>query len=445
MSTKPHPIIPSPTVLETYFSSIADKDPEPPNPSAGKGTGTGTGAGAGAGAGPDAGVGNDLTPDVVSRVGARLPDVLPKVKLHGVVPPYRIRLHMPGIPHTITSNRYSHCAFTGKVLRFAPMMRSVGYEVYHYGTSTPESGANKDIDLFTVAEFETLRAASYQVLHPEVDAAEASRLLQDPKAFVGDLGNVGLPLYKEFNIRFRRELAKHYRSTATDIVCLPFGLAHHEAVKDTGYVFIETGIGYPDSFHTIRVFESHAWMHHTLGKLNKPGQVYWFVAPNYFNRLEWPLSLAPVGGRVGVFGRITHIKGMLEVVECARRMPGTQFILCGQGHPAQYLTEPNIEYWEPLHGTHRAEFLGSLTALLAPSKFVEPFCGVAVEAQMCGTPVMTHDFGAQTETVEHGKTGMLCHTLADFCLGIRMASRHARGCAQVRLHLPHCAGHSSTL
>ena len=47
-----------------------------------------------------------------------------------------IRLHMPAIPHTITTNEYSHFAFTGKVLRFAPMMISRGFEVYHYGIET---------------------------------------------------------------------------------------------------------------------------------------------------------------------------------------------------------------------------------------------------------------------------------------------------------------------
>jgi hypothetical protein len=43
----------------------------------------------------------------------------------------KIRLHIPGIPHTITREEFSHCAFTGKVHRFPRMMMSVGFEVYH--------------------------------------------------------------------------------------------------------------------------------------------------------------------------------------------------------------------------------------------------------------------------------------------------------------------------
>ena len=52
---------------------------------------------------------------------------------------------------------------------------------------------------------------------------------------------------------------------------------------------------------------------------------------------------------------------------------------------------------------------------------MEPFCGANVEAQLCGTPVLAHEHGATTETVEPFKTGLLCHTLADFCVGVQMA------------------------
>ena len=75
----------------------------------------------------------------------------------------------------------------------------------------------------------------------------------------------------------------------------------------------------------------------------------------------------------------------------------------------------------PVYGKERGEYLGSLTALLAPSKYSEPFCGVNIESQLCGTPVITHPYGALIETIEPFKTGMLCHTLSDFCYSIQMA------------------------
>jgi glycosyltransferase involved in cell wall biosynthesis len=49
-----------------------------------------------------------------------------------------------------------------------------------------------------------------------------------------------------------------------------------------------------------------------------------------------------------------------------------------------------------------------------PTTYIEPFGNVAVEAQGCGTPVISTDWGAMTETVEHGKTGFRCRMLSEF-------------------------------
>ena len=332
-----------------------------------------------------------------------------------------IRLHMPAIPHTITLSEFSHCAFTGKVLRFAPMMRSVGFEVYHYGVETSESGATKQVDIMTKAEWEKLRIASYKSLHPELTIAECKQHFEDHSNFIGDLANWSTPLYEEFSRRFRLYLQLHYRSKATDIVCLPFGKAHDRALNGLDVVQVETGIGYPDSFRDFRIFESYAWLHHQLGIEKKQCQNYWFVVPNYFDTVEWPLQLHPEPKTIGFFGRICHIKGCNVFVEIAKRFPEAKFIMCGQGNPEAYATQSNIVYKPPISGRERGTYLGSLCALIAPSCFVEPFCGVAVEAQLCGTPVMAPECGAQTETIEQAKTGLLCHTLADYCLGVRMA------------------------
>lgn len=39
-----------------------------------------------------------------------------------------MRLHLVGIFHTRATAEYSHCAFTGKALRFPRMMQAQGYE-----------------------------------------------------------------------------------------------------------------------------------------------------------------------------------------------------------------------------------------------------------------------------------------------------------------------------
>src|SRR6202035_743657 len=66
---------------------------------------------------------------------------------------------------------------------------------------------------------------------------------------------------------------------------------------------------------------------------------------------------------------------------------------------------------KPVSGQARADLLSSAAAVFTPSIYVEPFCGVHVEAMLCGTPVLTTDHGVFNETVLHGVTGWRCRTV----------------------------------
>ena len=332
-----------------------------------------------------------------------------------------IRLHLLGIPHTITRDEFSHCAFTGKVQRFSPMMRSRGFEVYHYGVEGSLSGANKDINLLTEAEWNDLRLESFRVSNPNLDDAGAHLKLGNSKTYVGELANSSYPIYEEFNKKLRVALASNYRGVSTDIVCLPFGTAHEAAITGCNYVCIESGIGYPNAYKNYRIYESHAKLNYDLGKGGETPHNYWFVCPNYYNISDWQLCLTPKVNTIGYLGRLAPDKGVNILVECAKSFPHVKFIICGQGDPSPYLTEPNIVYKEPIHGTDRSDYLGSLVALLTPSMYLEPFCGVSAESQLCGTPVIGSDSGALVENIENFKTGMRCHTLSDYKYGIQLA------------------------
>ena len=334
----------------------------------------------------------------------------------------KLRLHILGLPHTITSNEYSHCAFTGKVLRFGSMMLSRNFEVYHYGIESSEIECTKHFSIFNIKKWNNLRKESLKFLYPELSYEEIDNRIADKKKFVGDLGNYGTPLYKIFNLKLKTILNQNYRSKTTDIVCLPFGRAHDDALYGYDYLTVESGIGYEGSYRDFRIFESYAILHQTMNADKKGCQHYWFVVPNYYNIIEWPLSLNPDAKTVGFFGRICDIKGCNIIVEIAKCMPHINFVICGQGDPSNYLILPNIKYKEPIHGLERGEYLGNMIALLAPTLYVEPFCGVNVEAQICGTPVLTNECGAFVETIENFKTGLFCHTLQDFCYGIQMAT-----------------------
>jgi len=332
----------------------------------------------------------------------------------------KIRLHIPGIPCTITRSEYSHDAYTGKVHRFSPMMRSRGFEVFHYGVETSESGANKDFNLLTKDEWNKLRIESLQYVDSKLSLDDAKK--QSESAYViHSLMNWSTPLSKEFNKRFREKLIENYRGKSTDIVCLPLGRMHQDAIDKVDCVAVETGIGYSDSFLNFRIFETHAWMSKTLGVEDKEPNNYWFVIPNYFDTNEFKLSLKPEPMKVGFLGRITSLKGCGIIKEVALRFPGVQFILCGNGDHTPFTNVPNVIYKSSIHGSERSEFLGSCVAFLHPAKYLEPFGGAPVEAQLCGTPVICSDWGGMVETIEQGKTGVRCHTLSDYCEGVQMA------------------------
>jgi glycosyltransferase involved in cell wall biosynthesis len=310
-------------------------------------------------------------------------------------------LHLLGLPHTITTGAYSHCAFTGKVLRFSPMLRSVGYNVIHYGNEGAVSGANEQVDILSFNELNNY-ITKYDPTGP---------------TFIGEVANLGTPLYEEYNKRLNIELKK--RVSPKDIICLPFGIGHQAALAGVSGTYLETGIGYMQAFAEFRIYESNCWYNWQSGKENRNGKDYHWVIPNYFDISEW--TFQPNKGQYLLyFGRICNAKGVEIVVEIARNRPDLKVILCGQGDATPYLKFPNIEYLPPKHGKERDTLLGNALAVLMPTRYVEPFGGVTVEANLTGTPVLGSSYGSFTETIIQGINGYRCNTLGDWLAGIEL-------------------------
>lgn len=316
-----------------------------------------------------------------------------------------MRLHVLGLPHTVTDEAHSHCAYTGKVQRFPAMIRCAGYQVTHYGAEGAASEASEHVAIMTREEQNALRGHDGS----------------DPQKFYGDDTNVGAPLYREYNRRLRAELQK--RVQPDDLVLLPFGHGHADAVAGLPFTCVESGIGYLTLTDAARfkVFESYAWMHWHQGRANRNGQNYEWVIPNYFDIHAWDVELWPSTDALVYMGRICDIKGLRVVAEIAKQRPEQHVIICGQGAPAPYLSSPNIEYRPPISGRARSALLGNAKAVITPSEYTEPFGGVAVEAMLCGTPVLSSAFGAFTETIEDEATGFRCHTLGDYLAALDRA------------------------
>ena len=304
-----------------------------------------------------------------------------------------MRLHLIGLFHTKTSIDYSHCAFTGKVLRFPKMMQAYGYEVIEYSNEGSESRADKHVVMLTNDEFNTLYGK-----RKEVD-------------FHGDDATVGSKGHTLFEERLIPALKENLEKE--DIICHPFGHAHSQLLTEfPEHQHVETGIGYPTLMpNSFRIFESYAWMHYHQGKENRQGKNYEWVVPNYFDLDDWEPSYEP-GQYLAFLGRICSAKGLDTIKEIANYSPWP-IILHGQGDPTPW-SHPNIEYRGPITGKARSEFLRNARAALMPTNFTEPFGGSGVEAMLCGTPLIAVDYGAFTETVIDGVTGFRCHTLQDW-------------------------------
>jgi hypothetical protein len=336
---------------------------------------------------------------------------------------YDITLHLLAVPHALTAPEFtSSCAFNGKVLRFAPMIHHQrGFRVVHYGVEGSQSGADEEVQVLSRLEWDRLRLESVMSGDPNLTQEVAQVRLDDPSSFVGDLADSANVLYKTFNSRAKQLLSEHIDDIpGIHIVCLPFGMGHAQAIEHTDWICVETGIGYPTSFLKYRIFESEEWLHANQGKGS--GQNYWFVCPNYYDVSEWDLCETPNLNEVHYLGRLQECKGLYELLACAERMPDVTFVICGQGDPTPFL-RPNVVYKPPVQGRARSEYLGNCACVLAPTKFIEPFCGVSAEAQLCGTPVIAKSYGAFNTNIEQFATGIKAHTLQDLVEGIRAAQR----------------------
>ncbi len=305
-------------------------------------------------------------------------------------------LHLIGLPHTRTTDQFSHCAFTGKIRRMGLMMRSLGYTVLHYGVGESISGSSADIPMIR-------------------DDEQVSLLGFDPTApgyeYAYQHVRVDTPLYQTFNDRLAKAL--QLRVAKNDLVLHTFGNASACVFGKHEGIDIESGVGYDDPWSKWRVYESYAHMHWVLGKKNEMPSIYNWVIPNYFDPREWTTRTRH-GSYVLFLGRIATNKGIHIFTELAKHRPDLQFIMCGQGDTDIINGIPNIKKLPPVHGRERDELIGNALCIICASSYVEPFGGVAVEAMMTGTPVLASPWGAFMETINHGYNGFRCRMLSDW-------------------------------
>jgi glycosyltransferase involved in cell wall biosynthesis len=301
-----------------------------------------------------------------------------------------MRFHLVSLPHTHTTDAFSACAFTEKVRKFAIMMSDLGHEVFLYAGAQNDAPCTEHI--VCISEDDRRKAVSDG--HYCMASFDANQ-----------------PHWRTFNGNAIREIGR--RIQQQDFICVIGGYSH-KPIADAfpAHMTVEFGIGYPGTFAKYRVFESYAWMHTVYGaQAGNPAAAdgQWFdeVIPGYFEVERFPYS-AEKDDYYFFIGRLIDRKGYQIAVEVCKKL-GKRLLIAGQGTPPEY-----GEYLGVIGPEERGRIMARAKAVFVPTIYIEPFGNVAVEAQGCGTPVISTDWGAMTETVEHGKTGFRCRTFQQF-------------------------------
>jgi glycosyltransferase involved in cell wall biosynthesis len=300
-----------------------------------------------------------------------------------------MRFHVVALPHTQVTKDFTSCAFTEKVRRFCIMMSDLGHEVILYAGEKNEAPVTEHV----VCISEDLRAAAVGKNHYTTASFDTN-----------------LPHWQVFNATVINKMRE--RLEPKDFICLIGGHAQ-KSIADAfpNHTSVEFGVGYGGTFAKYKVYESYAWMHAMYAAHTNPttvdGSFFDTVIPGYLEPEMFPAGDGD-GDYYFFIGRIIDRKGYRIAQEVCERL-GKRLILAGPGEGSGY-----GEFIGNVGPEERAKLMGGAIALFAPTLYIEPFGNIAIEAQVCGTPTITTDWGAFTETNINGLTGYRCRTLADF-------------------------------
>lgn len=302
-----------------------------------------------------------------------------------------MRFHVAALPHTCSTTEYISCAYTAKVINFCRMMKSRGHTVFLYGGEQNEAPCDEHVACVSEAD----RAAHVGGEH-----------------FTSASFDYSLPFWKNANTKMAAEIAK--RAERKDFLCIIGGYAQKQIADALPHMMaVEFGVGYGGSFSQYRVFESYAWMHLCYGSA-KGGDPHgvdgnWWdtVIPGYLDPDQFPFS-AEKDDYYLFIGRLVDRKGYRIAADVCFDL-GKKLIVAGQGTPPI-----GTEYVGVVDPVVRGKLMSRAKAVFVPTIYIEPFGNVNIEAQACGTPVITTDWGAFTETVVDGMTGFRCRTFGEF-------------------------------
>lgn len=316
------------------------------------------------------------------------------------------RFHILGLVHLPVSKVFQACAFTTKIWRLSKMLLSLGHETFVYGCESSDVPCTEFIQTHSLRDIQQ-EWGNGDNRHPLLKY-DWRRL-----GFRHDFNAPRTPTTHKYNLVAAQAINE--RKHNNDFLLVMQGV-YQKPVADAVNLFLtcEPGIGYRGSYSRFRAFESAYLMNFTYGSENPGkcinGNYYDRVIPNYFDAKDFPFQ--PEKGDYFLYiGRMIVRKGVYTAVKTCDII-GAKLKLAGQGELK--IDSPNCEFVGYVGPEERAELMGRARAVFVPTLYLEAFGGVAVEAQLCGTPAITTNFACFVETVKQGLTGYRCDTLQDF-------------------------------
>ena len=214
---------------------------------------------------------------------------------------------------------------------------------------------------------------------------------------------------KGFNEQAGVEIFK--RAEANDIIVCFYGVDNKLACDmNPRCKIVEPSIGYRanGTFAPFRAFTSYAQMHMFYGERGMMMEPSWFdtVIPNPFTISEFDYCQEKEDYFL-YFGRVCPEKGVDLAIQATEKL-GKKLVIAGPGSLQamgyRYIP-PHVEIVGVVGPEKRKQLMGKAKALLGLTYYVEPFGNMIIEANLCGTPVITTDWGAFPEIVIEGKTG----------------------------------------
>jgi glycosyltransferase involved in cell wall biosynthesis len=266
------------------------------------------------------------------------------------------------------------------------------------------TGLMNRIDPFAVHGYKYIKhlLPHYEIIHYGIPTAQVPCEHVDIYSNPGDVNT--------FNILAGEQIAK--RKTAGDMIICFFGADNRKACEmNPDCKWVEPSIGYRTSgvFSPYRVFTSYAQMHFFYGERGMLLNPSWYdeVIPNPFTISEFDYQENKEDYFL-YFGRVHEDKGVNLAIQVTEKL-GKKLVIAGPTKDLSHLGYSKVPDHVELVGyagpEKRNELMGKAKALLGLTYYVEPFGNMVIEANLCGTPVITTDWGGFVDTVIPGKTG----------------------------------------